>query len=73
MLEKGDGISNYIEEIEKNAKAEYEKYNKDKNVIKIYYKAKQWIDKDKTEVKFSDILEKLEDKSADLKKTMKPA
>lgn len=70
VLEKGDGISNYIEEIEKNAKAEYEKYNKDKNVIKIYYKAKQWIDKDKTEVKFPDILEKLEDKSADLKKTI---
>ena len=66
VLEKGDGISKYIDEIEKNAKAKYEGYGN----IQKYYKAKQWIDKDKAQVKLPDVLKKLEDKSADLKKTI---
>ena len=70
VLEKGDLISKYLVEKAEDAKAEHEKYNKDKNKIKIYYKATQWIDKDKTEVKLPDVLKKLEDKSADLKKTI---
>ena len=71
VLEKGDGISNYIDEIAENAKAEYEKYNKDKNKIKIYYKSTQWLDKDKAEVKLPDVLKKLEDKSAEFLKNIK--
>jgi hypothetical protein len=70
VLEKGDVINKYLVEIAEDAKAKYEQYNKDKNKIKIYYKATQWTDKDKTEVKLPDVLKKLEDKSADLKKTI---
>lgn len=63
VLEKGDGISNYIDEIEKNAKAKYDSYGN----IQKYYKAKQWIDKDKDELKLPDVLKKLELKSVSFK------
>jgi len=55
VLEKGDGISNYIDEIEKNAKAKYEAYGN----IQKYYKAKQWIDNDKNTFKSNEYLEKV--------------
>lgn len=55
VLEKGDGISNYINRIEKNAKEKYESYGN----IQKYFKAKQWIDNDKVTLKSNEYLEQV--------------
>ena len=55
VLEKGDVISKYIVEIEKNAKKKYEAYED----IQKYYKAKQWVDHDKSILKGNEYLKEL--------------
>ena len=73
VLEKGDVISKYIVEIEKNAKAKYEQYNKDKNNVKIYYQTKQWIEKDKDTFKGMEDLVKLKKEFPENLKKIKEA
>jgi hypothetical protein len=59
VLENGDVINKYLVEIAEDAKAKYEGYGK----IEKYYKAKQWIDKDKDEVMLNNILKTLQKES----------